>query len=199
MCDSSGVCSDCADGFTLESSPADSCCPTGCSTCTNTNSTIACTACGAGYNFDGSNSCDTCEVSLCDDCSTSLSTCDTCIVGTTPRDSIECSVDNCATPTYFNGLKAGCVTCALGYGKSGSVCASCPSDCAECFADSATCTKCNAGFRVNGGSCEACNVTNCDICDTDVNTCDTCSGTYSYYSTGPFCCAENCAECSVTA
>lgn len=101
---------------------------------------------------------------------------------------------NCASCIQSNT----CGTCMTGYSVfAGKL------DCSACGTGASVCTSatvatlCKTGYRLNGGVCEACQVSNCASCTADKTTCSAgCKPGY-YYISGTKTCAACGAHCNV--
>ena len=174
ICQDSSICSQCLQGFYLNSKGK-------CLECGNSNTT-GCTVCSSDF------TCSTClekyylaENETCTPCKYLYSDC------------ILCNVDQCTqcSDGYF-------VSSSLG------ICTICDTlNCTQCSSNGAICEECQPGFSLYNGTCQECDqtgsgLTNCLICDINSETgniCTTCKP--SFYNTSSVAC-ESCYPNSAT-
>merc|ERR1719199_2048575 len=120
--------------------------------------------------------CTSCNVAppKCDGCITNYirstlpasdGTCISCKTVTTSKTS--CGVTVTADITTTSGLFPSAAT---------ATCGTCTANCGNC-ATATTCNAngCNAGYRSNGGNCEACTISGCSACQGAANVCTACT------------------------
>jgi len=202
----SGVCSACMTGYTVNTlSPTSACLywPPECKSVNGLANTlyptdVQCTSCNAGYYWDTVQNCDACNWG-CTTCS-SFSICLTCAVGFVLQGSscTPCSYgcDNC------NSGVATCSSCMTNWGLQSTgfdSCTQCPPNCLLCSAPG-SCTTCDDGYYVSGTGCSVC-PSNCETCTMSNNilTCDICDAGYQVSSGVCYLCDTHCTTCSATA
>lgn len=202
---STGSCSACESGFTLENGACKSRCPSGYSFspifagCIKDtymcNIGCAPSGCGIGSTTRPDKGHYITAEGLCPACSAAITGCDTCSqssLGALPV-CTKCQsgyrllngkcVENCSGVTCSNGYKATSTSAGCCCEKTTI---SCPENCSTC-SSSATCTKCQSGYYLSGGKCTACPA-NATCTGTSIFSCND-----GYYKSG-----SACLRCSST-
>ncbi|ESU39343.1 Variant-specific surface protein, partial [Giardia duodenalis] len=199
LCEDGESCSQCVEGYYLETSDADppqsTCkvCTAGCSAC-NDGTETSCTACASGYYLASNSRAE--RAAKCVPCGTDengysgIQHCVTCYstLGSTGAKNVICQKCEDGYLKETDGGKTICETppptctvpmCALCVEGDATKCEHCVADSYLC-PQTATCTKdcatCGASMYADEdlGECQPCDIANCQVCATGLK-CDSCT------------------------
>lgn len=182
---SSGVCTSCYSGYSLDSN-SNTCliCGMNCLTCSTTNTEI-CYTCAPG-SYLTSSTCKPCDP-ICITCTGNPLSCTSCPPGQYYAVSQQICTDcprNCIT-CDSSGL---CTSCRNGFALVNSTCRSCIISCSSCSPNDITvCTSCAKGLQLVNGACVSC-PEKCTSCFNGI--CAVCVAGYHPNSAGT--CVQDC-------